>query len=108
MSNALYRILAKKYINNNIVVKITQFTLIYVCATGFTVTDRGCCGTGLLESSILCNQITPTCDADSQFVFWDSLHPCEAVYQRTAKYPESKDCFPFIPMIIASKSILSE
>ncbi|KAJ0021607.1 hypothetical protein Pint_32448 [Pistacia integerrima] len=57
---------------------------------GFTVTDRGCCGTGLSESSILYNQITPTCVADSQFVFWDSLHPCEAVYQRTAKHLESK------------------
>ncbi|PPD72617.1 hypothetical protein GOBAR_DD30477 [Gossypium barbadense] len=40
---------------------------------------RACCGTGLLETSILCNQHSiGTCSNASQYVFWDSFHPTEA------------------------------
>ncbi|KAK8491269.1 hypothetical protein V6N11_051281 [Hibiscus sabdariffa] len=49
---------------------------------GFDVVDEGCCGTGLLETGILCNRHTPlTCPDADKFVFWDSIHPS----QRTNK-----------------------
>ncbi|KAK8517796.1 hypothetical protein V6N13_127950 [Hibiscus sabdariffa] len=49
---------------------------------GFEVVDEGCCGTGLLETGILCNRHTPlTCPVADKFVFWDSIHPS----QRTNK-----------------------
>ncbi|KAF6146342.1 hypothetical protein GIB67_020436 [Kingdonia uniflora] len=52
---------------------------------GFTVTNRGCCGSGLLELGPLCNALTPTCSNTSQFLFWDAVHPSEAVYKVAAK-----------------------
>ncbi|CAK8569112.1 unnamed protein product [Lathyrus sativus] len=48
---------------------------------GYKVADRGCCGTGKLEVSILCNPLTPTCADNSEYVFWDSYHPTESVYR---------------------------
>ncbi|KAF5955896.1 hypothetical protein HYC85_008752 [Camellia sinensis] len=42
--------------------------------------DKGCCGIGNLEVSILCNQLTDTCPDDSVYVFWDSYHPTERGY----------------------------
>ncbi|KAL2899228.1 hypothetical protein RDABS01_024310 [Bienertia sinuspersici] len=53
---------------------------------GFKVTDRGCCGTGYLETGSLCNVLTPTCKNASEFIFWDSAHPTEAVYQYVHDY----------------------
>ncbi|XP_024989319.1 GDSL esterase/lipase EXL3-like [Cynara cardunculus var. scolymus] len=44
---------------------------------GLEVTDRGCCGTGAIEVSFLCNKLTPTCYNDSKFLFWDSIHLSE-------------------------------
>ncbi|CAI9270475.1 unnamed protein product [Lactuca saligna] len=47
---------------------------------GLEVTNRGCCGTGELEMCYLCNKRmtrTRTCHNDSNFFFWDSLHPTE-------------------------------
>ncbi|XP_021278192.1 GDSL esterase/lipase At2g30220-like [Herrania umbratica] len=57
---------------------------------GFTVTNRGCCGTGLLEASFLCNPETPACTAPSQFLFWDSIHPTEAAYKALADILEKQ------------------
>uniref|UniRef100_A0A6N2LDE6 GDSL esterase/lipase EXL3 n=1 Tax=Salix viminalis TaxID=40686 RepID=A0A6N2LDE6_SALVM len=49
---------------------------------GFQVADKGCCGTGTLEVSILCNQYTSeTCADVSDYVFWDSYHPTEGAYK---------------------------
>ncbi|KAL9426996.1 hypothetical protein AB3S75_033724 [Citrus x aurantiifolia] len=49
--------------------------------SGFSVPDRSCCGTGTIETSVLCNQLIPfTCDNVSEFVFWDSAHPSEKAY----------------------------
>ncbi|XP_027356992.1 GDSL esterase/lipase EXL3-like [Abrus precatorius] len=49
---------------------------------GFDVADRGCCGTGTLEVSYMCNELDPqTCTNDSAYVFWDSYHPTERTYQ---------------------------
>ncbi|OIV99297.1 hypothetical protein TanjilG_17107 [Lupinus angustifolius] len=46
---------------------------------GFSETRRGCCGTGLLETAIICNNMsTGTCANASNYVFWDGAHPSEA------------------------------
>ncbi|KAL1827731.1 hypothetical protein DCAR_0206921 [Daucus carota subsp. sativus] len=46
---------------------------------GFSEARRACCGTGLLETSILCNaKSVGTCANASQYVFWDGFHPSEA------------------------------
>ncbi|GAB2292216.1 GDSL esterase/lipase exl3, variant 2 [Dionaea muscipula] len=48
---------------------------------GFEVVDKGCCGTGVLEVSILCNKLDKVCDDDAKYIFWDSYHPTEAGYK---------------------------
>ncbi|MCL7041539.1 hypothetical protein MKW94_025025 [Papaver nudicaule] len=43
---------------------------------GFEEVTRGCCGTGTIESTILCNELNPfTCADVTKYVFWDSYHP---------------------------------
>lgn len=49
---------------------------------GFDVTDRGCCGSGLVETIIFCNRWVPfTCSNASKFLFWDSYHPTQKGYR---------------------------
>ncbi|KAI3945539.1 hypothetical protein MKW92_048999 [Papaver armeniacum] len=49
---------------------------------GFEEASKGCCGTGIIESVILCNDLNPfTCDDVSKYVFWDSYHPTERAYE---------------------------
>lgn len=50
---------------------------------GFAEARRGCCGSGLVETtSLLCNpKSIGTCANASQYVFWDSVHPSEAANQ---------------------------
>lgn len=48
---------------------------------GFEVADRGCCGTGNIEVSVLCNRMLPSCADESKYVFWDSYHPTERAYE---------------------------
>ncbi|GAV85325.1 Lipase_GDSL domain-containing protein [Cephalotus follicularis] len=50
---------------------------------GFEVVDRGCCGTGNIEVSILCNGLEDalTCTDVSKYIFWDSYHPTEKAYK---------------------------
>uniref|UniRef100_A0A5B7B773 Putative GDSL esterase/lipase EXL3-like n=1 Tax=Davidia involucrata TaxID=16924 RepID=A0A5B7B773_DAVIN len=48
---------------------------------GFDVVEKGCCGTGNLEVSILCNKVSQTCPDDSIYLFWDSYHPTEKCYR---------------------------
>ncbi|KAM7277093.1 hypothetical protein ACFE04_018959 [Oxalis oulophora] len=46
---------------------------------GFVEARRACCGTGLVETSVLCNaKSVGTCSNASQYVFWDGFHPSEA------------------------------
>uniref|UniRef100_A0A2N9GVI7 GDSL esterase/lipase n=1 Tax=Fagus sylvatica TaxID=28930 RepID=A0A2N9GVI7_FAGSY len=46
---------------------------------GFFEARKGCCGTGLLETSILCNPTSiGTCANATEYVFWDGFHPSEA------------------------------
>ncbi|XP_074375322.1 GDSL esterase/lipase EXL3-like [Apium graveolens] len=47
---------------------------------GFDVVDKGCCGTGELEVSVLCNKFSSTCSDHTKFLFWDSYHPTETGY----------------------------
>ncbi|KAA0066338.1 GDSL esterase/lipase [Cucumis melo var. makuwa] len=52
---------------------------------GFEHTNKGCCGTGLVEAGPLCNPKIPTCENSSKFMFWDSIHPTEAAYKFIAE-----------------------
>ncbi|KAL6546551.1 hypothetical protein OROMI_022272 [Orobanche minor] len=47
---------------------------------GFEKVNSGCCGSGLIETSLLCNIRSSVCSDDSKYVFWDSVHPTEAAY----------------------------
>ncbi|KAF7829552.1 GDSL esterase/lipase EXL3-like [Senna tora] len=49
---------------------------------GYKVVDKGCCGTGNIEVSVLCNPLSPTCPDVSDYVFWDSYHPTERTYKQ--------------------------
>ncbi|KAG6533530.1 GDSL esterase/lipase At5g03810-like [Zingiber officinale] len=47
--------------------------------SGFFESRRACCGTGTIETSLLCNTRAPgTCSNATGYVFWDSFHPSEA------------------------------
>jgi phospholipase/lecithinase/hemolysin len=55
--------------------------------TGFVESRKACCGTGLLETSILCNPFSMgTCANASLYVFWDGFHPSEAANNFVAQY----------------------
>ncbi|CAI0407537.1 unnamed protein product [Linum tenue] len=46
---------------------------------GFAEARKACCGTGVLETSFLCNAMSPgTCSNATEYVFWDGFHPSEA------------------------------
>ncbi|XP_042430856.1 GDSL esterase/lipase At5g03820-like [Zingiber officinale] len=48
-------------------------------SNGFFESKRACCGTGTIETSLLCNTGTlGTCINATGYVFWDSFHPSEA------------------------------
>ncbi|XP_020251263.1 GDSL esterase/lipase APG-like [Asparagus officinalis] len=49
---------------------------------GFFEARKGCCGTGTVETSVLCNpKSVGTCANATGYVFWDSVHPTEAANQ---------------------------
>ncbi|KAL5778246.1 hypothetical protein ACOSP7_011172 [Xanthoceras sorbifolium] len=49
---------------------------------GFENVDSGCCGTGIIEASFLCNPFSfNTCTNASSYLFWDSYHPTERAYK---------------------------
>ncbi|KAK1375396.1 GDSL-motif lipase/hydrolase family protein [Heracleum sosnowskyi] len=52
---------------------------------GFEVSDRGCCGTGMMEAAFICNRGSVICSNTSNYVFWDSIHPTERVYYLAVK-----------------------
>ncbi|XVF55604.1 hypothetical protein PTKIN_Ptkin06aG0049300 [Pterospermum kingtungense] len=50
--------------------------------SGFFESRRACCGTGTLETSLLCNAGSlGTCSNATSYVFWDGFHPSEAANQ---------------------------
>ncbi|XP_071700528.1 GDSL esterase/lipase EXL3-like [Rutidosis leptorrhynchoides] len=48
---------------------------------GFEIVDRGCCGTGEVEVSYMCNEFASVCSNVSEYLFWDSFHPTEKGYR---------------------------
>jgi len=62
------------------------FALYYVGAvTGFEISVRGCCGTGMIRAS-LCDKNAPfVCSDASKYVFWDAIHPTQKVYEIVAE-----------------------
>lgn len=46
---------------------------------GFTVTSKGCCGTGEIEFGDTCKGLT-TCKDPAKYIFWDAVHPTEKMY----------------------------
>ncbi|KAK1321754.1 GDSL esterase/lipase [Acorus calamus] len=49
---------------------------------GFEESTKGCCSTGNIEVSVLCNSLDlHTCMDDSKYVFWDSVHPTQRAYE---------------------------
>ncbi|KAF5956915.1 hypothetical protein HYC85_004140 [Camellia sinensis] len=53
---------------------------------GFAEARRGCCGTGIIETTwLLCNpKSIGTCRNATEYVFWDSVHPSQAANQLLA------------------------
>ncbi|KAG8365521.1 hypothetical protein BUALT_Bualt18G0113600 [Buddleja alternifolia] len=47
---------------------------------GFENVNSGCCGSGLVETTFMCNPRSAVCDNPSTYVFFDSVHPTEATY----------------------------
>ncbi|CAI9783701.1 unnamed protein product [Fraxinus pennsylvanica] len=47
---------------------------------GFDKVYTGCCGSGYVEASVLCNPTSPVCFDTSKYVFFDAIHPTEASY----------------------------
>lgn len=60
---------------------------------GFEVANKGCCGTGNIEVSILCNGLDDphTCKDASKYIFWDSYHPSERAYKILTSQILNKD-----------------
>lgn len=54
--------------------------VVFYVIVGFEKVTSGCCGTGYLEASFLCNYKTWVCDDVSKYVFFDSIHPTERTY----------------------------
>ncbi|PIN10422.1 Triacylglycerol lipase [Handroanthus impetiginosus] len=46
----------------------------------FEEVSSGCCGTGMLEASFMCNSRSSVCADAAKYVFWDSMHPTERSY----------------------------
>ncbi|KAJ8447974.1 hypothetical protein Cgig2_028850 [Carnegiea gigantea] len=63
---------------------------------GFEEVRRGCCGTGYVEASFLCNPSSPVCHDPSKYAFWDSIHPTEMAY-----FLIFRSCLPAIDYIIS-------
>ncbi|KAG7642563.1 GDSL lipase/esterase [Arabidopsis suecica] len=57
---------------------------------GFKETKKGCCGTGYLETSFLCNSLSKTCPNHSDHLFWDSIHPSEAAYKYLGNFIDAQ------------------
>ncbi|KAL9272918.1 GDSL esterase/lipase-like protein [Drosera capensis] len=66
--------------NSKIQAELKSFRL----ARGFNETEKGCCGTGYIEIGTSCRGL-PTCSNPKEYVFWDSVHPTQALYKIMSK-----------------------
>uniref|UniRef100_A0A0A0KJF5 GDSL esterase/lipase EXL3 n=2 Tax=Cucumis sativus TaxID=3659 RepID=A0A0A0KJF5_CUCSA len=50
---------------------------------GFEEATKGCCGTGSIEVSVLCNPLSSklSCPSPDKYIFWDSYHPTGNAYK---------------------------
>jgi phospholipase/lecithinase/hemolysin len=49
---------------------------------GFENSVQGCCGTGYVETGVLCSLDNAlTCDDADKYVFFDAVHPSERAYK---------------------------
>ncbi|KAJ6769916.1 GDSL-LIKE LIPASE/ACYLHYDROLASE [Salix purpurea] len=53
--------------------------------SAFDEVSLGCCGTGYMETAVLCNPKSFLCPDASKYVFWDSIHPTEQTYSNVFK-----------------------
>ncbi|KAL7244789.1 hypothetical protein ACSBR2_000197 [Camellia fascicularis] len=60
---------------------------------GFEISNKGCCGTGIIEVAFLCSF---TCPNVSEYVFWDSFHLTEKAYRIIVHQILEKDILSFI------------
>lgn len=67
-----------KYLISNL--RLQSSKVVPLKETGIKETTRGCCGTGEMELSYLCNPLTPTCRDPNHFLFWDDIHPSQVAY----------------------------
>ncbi|KAG6430538.1 hypothetical protein SASPL_108608 [Salvia splendens] len=84
--------------------------------SGLFEARRACCGTGTVETSILCNsRSVGTCSNTTGYVFWDGFHPSEAANEILAQ-PLLQQGFELIslftlyspnPIIIFSLALLN-
>ncbi|XP_073286724.1 GDSL esterase/lipase At5g03810-like isoform X2 [Primulina huaijiensis] len=57
-----------------------------VAFNGFFESRKACCGTGVLETSFLCNvRSVGTCSNATEYVFWDGFHPTQAANEKLAQ-----------------------
>ncbi|KAK7246406.1 hypothetical protein RIF29_41274 [Crotalaria pallida] len=49
---------------------------------GFDEVGNGCCGTGYIEASFMCNKASIVCPDPTKYVFWDSIHPTGKAYHQ--------------------------
>ncbi|KAK4481129.1 hypothetical protein RD792_012006 [Penstemon davidsonii] len=53
---------------------------------GFFESRKACCGTGIIETSFLCNaRSIGTCSNATQYVFWDGFHPSQSANEKLAQ-----------------------
>lgn len=58
---------------------LVRFLWYCIYITGFFESRRACCGTGTVETSVLCDaRSIGTCSNATEYVFWDGFHPSEA------------------------------
>lgn len=50
-----------------------------LCCAGFTVTSKGCCGSGTTEFGDTCKGMK-TCEDPNKYIYWDAVHPTEKMY----------------------------
>ncbi|KAF9672414.1 hypothetical protein SADUNF_Sadunf11G0039200 [Salix dunnii] len=61
--------------------------------SAFDEVSLGCCGTGYMETAVLCNPKSFLCPDASKYVFWDSIHPTEQTYNNDTRLSPERPGF---------------